>query len=140
MFSPALRIWGSFFMFFLPFVVATIGLLGIFDAFVSQNVVSKHLGDRTKPHGYLFALVFGTIVSASQYAIFPTVKLLKKKGARSAILATFMVTWSGISLPLIPLEVEIFGPKFVFIRLSIIAIGALAFGVLTGLVRIHVDS
>ena len=138
-FRPALFVWGRYFMFFLPFVIAIIGLLGIFDAFVSPEVVSRHLGDRKKVRGYLFALLFGSIVSASQYAIFPTVKLLKKKGARSAILATFMVGWSGISLPLIPLEAEIFGPKFVLIRLSIIAIGAVIFGFLTGILRIHVD-
>lgn len=139
MFSPSLRIWGTYFIFFLPFVIAIIGLLGIFDAFVSPEIVSRHLGDRKKARGYLFALAFGSIVSASQYAIFPTIKLLKKKGARSAILATFMVAWSGISLPLIPLEAEIFGLKFVLIRLSVIAIGAVIFGVVTGILRIHVD-
>ncbi|HIK02642.1 TPA: permease [archaeon] len=138
-FRLALSIWTGQFVFFLPFVVAIIGLLGIFDAFVSPGTVSKHLGDKKRAEGYIFAVLFGSVVSAAQYAVFPTIKLLKKHGARSAVLATFMVAWSGISLPLIPLEVEIFGAKFVFVRLAVIAIGAVAFGVITGLLKVHID-
>ncbi len=137
-FRQALYVWGAFFLFFLPFVLAIIGLLGVFDAYISTEMVSKYLGDRHKIHGYLFALLFGSIVSVSQYAIFPTIKLLKKKGARTAILATFMVAWSGMSLPLIPLEAEIFGPKFALVRLSVVAIGAVIFGFITGMLKVHI--
>jgi len=138
-FTASLSAWARFFMFFLPFVVAIIGVLGIMDAHLPPETVSKYLGDKRKIHGYLFALLFGTVVSSSQYAVFPTVKLLRKKGARTAILATFMVMWSGVSLPIIPLELSIFGPKFVFMRIIIIAIGAVVFGVLTGMRDIHME-
>ncbi len=139
LFAQSLSKWGQFFMFFLPFVVAIIGVLGLLDAYLPEEVVSKYLGDKRKVHGYVFALAFGTVVSASQYAIFPTIKFLRKKGARTAILATFMMSWSGISLPLIPLELKIFGLKFVILRITIIAIAALVFGFITGLREIHME-
>ncbi|HIJ98635.1 TPA: permease [archaeon] len=139
LFAQSFSKWVQFFMFFLPFVVAIIGVLGLLEAYLPAEVVSKYLGDKRKVHGYIFALVFGTVVSASQYAIFPTIKFLRKKGARTAILATFMMSWSGISLPLIPLELKIFGLKFVLLRLIIIAIAALIFGIITGLREIHME-
>lgn len=139
LFEKILTRWGDFFLFFTPFAVAIIGVLGFIDAHVPPEIVSKYVGDKRKIHGYLFAVLFGTIVSTSHYAVFPTMKLLRKKGARTAILATFMVAWSGISIPAIPLELQLFGAKFVFIRLVLTIIGALVFGFITGILSIHME-
>jgi len=139
LFEKTLTRWGDFFIFFAPFAVAIIGVLGFVDAHVPPETVARYIGDKRKIHGYLFAVLFGTIVSTSHYAVFPTMKLLRKKGARTAILATFMVAWSGISLSALPLELQLFGTKFVFLRLALTTIGALVFGFVTGILNIHME-
>ncbi len=138
-FMQSLNVWTKFFMFFLPFTVAVIGVLGIVEAYLPHKIIANFLGDTHKVHGYLFAIFFGSLASSAQYAIFPTIKMLHRKGARSAILATFLFCWSGISIPLIPLEMQLFGPKFALIRIATIIFGALLFGRLTVLFNFHMD-
>ena len=50
-FAKSLSAWGTFFIFFLPFAIAIIGVLGILDSYLPPEIVSKFLGDKRKIHG-----------------------------------------------------------------------------------------
>lgn len=140
LFSLSLSMWSGFFMFFLPFIVAVIGLIGLFDAYIPAEYVAKHLGKESKPYAYFLAAFLGILATASEYAVFPTIAMLRRKGAKSSVLAVFLVAWSGVSFPVMPLEIEIFGARFALFRIGLIVAGALAIGLFTKFLGVDIKT
>lgn len=118
----------------LPFIIAIFLLIGLFDAFVSKNIVVTIIG---RGRGFLSILnsaIFGTIVGGPVSSVYPLGAVLLKKGATIAVTAVFMNSWIMVGFITMPFEISVFGKRFTLTRNILAFFGAIVIGMLTGLI------
>jgi len=98
-----------------PMIVAVIGLVAIFQTYVSTNMLSKFFG-----HGVVLDIFDGTFIGAisSGNGIISYVIAdgLKHHGVSTYALIAFILAWTTLSLTHLPAEASVFGIKFTAYR------------------------
>lgn len=109
---------------------AAMVLMGLFAVWVSNDTVTKYLGQASGPKGIAFALLLGAMPNGPLYAAFPMAAELLKKGARVSNVVILLSAWACMSIPQELVELQFLGVKFMAVRL-VLTIAAV---VLMGLV------
>jgi len=89
--------------------------IGLFQVWVSQDFVVRHMGEGSGAKGLLVGGALGTLIHGPLVGVFPLLKALLSKGARVGVVVVIVSTYA-IKLPMIPLEVGLFGWKFTLVR------------------------
>lgn len=89
--------------------------VGLFQVWVREEFILRHLGEDSGIKGLFFGALLGTAIHGPLVAVFPMLKALREKGARLGVLVAIVSTWS-IKVPMIPLEFRYFGWKFTILR------------------------
>ena len=113
----------------LPIIIAVFGLIGLTQAWISRERVSKMVGQESGWSGLLLAAVCGTILIGPAYIIFPLLMSLHQQGARWAVIATVLAAYT-VKIPMIPLEVLFLGWKFSLVRGVLTLMFAIPMGLL----------
>lgn len=111
----ALRLGAQTFMDTLPTLVAVFILVGLLAVWVEQRFIVRHLGEGSGLKGLMIGAGLGTLLHGPLVSVFPLLEGLLKKGARPAVAIAIVSTWA-IKLPMIPLELQLFGWKFTLVR------------------------
>ena len=94
-------------------------LIALFDQWVKQEVVTRHLGDGSGIRGYLWAMLLGSMIVGGLYVAFPLAYTLRKKGASLAVVFSFLGFAGVCRIPMTLFEVNSLGLKFTMIRLTV---------------------
>jgi uncharacterized protein len=90
-------------------------LVGLFHVWVSEAFIMKHLGEGSGFKGLALGAGLGTVIHGPLVGVFPLLKALLAKGARVGVIVAIVSTWA-IKLPMIPLELRLFGWQFTLLR------------------------
>lgn len=98
-----------------PMIFAVIGLVAIFQVFVSPKMLSRFFG-----HGEIADIFSGTFIgaiSSGNGAIaYVVAQGLKHQGISDYALIAFILAWTTLSFTHLPAEASVFGVKFTAYR------------------------
>ena len=94
-------------------------LIALFEQWVKQETVIRHLGDGCGVRGYLWALLLGSMIIGGLYVAFPLAYTLRKKGASLKVVFSFLGFAGVCRIPMMLFEVSFLGLKFTLIRLAV---------------------
>ena len=94
-------------------------LIALFEQWVKQETIIRHLGDDSGIRGYLWALLLGPMVVGGLYVAFPLAHTLHKKGASLKVVFSFLGFAGVCRIPMTLFEVSFLGLKFTLIRLAV---------------------
>ena len=104
-------------------LVTVFVIVGLFQVWVSEEFVMKHLGESSGLKGLAIGAGLGTVIHGPLVGVFPLLKALLTKGARTGVVVAIVSTWA-IKLPMIPLELRLFGWKFTLLREGLLFLSA----------------
>jgi uncharacterized membrane protein YraQ (UPF0718 family) len=104
-------------------LVTVFVIVGLFQVWVTEEFIIKHLGEGSGFKGLAIGAGVGTIIHGPLVGIFPLLEALLKKGAKTGVVVAIVSTWA-IKLPMIPLELRLFGWKFTLLREGLLFVSA----------------
>lgn len=110
-------------------VVAVMGLVGLVQVWISRDLVTQLLGEKSGIKALFVAAVCGTLLIGPPYIIFPLLMAIRRQGARWAVVTIVLAAYA-VKLPMIPLEVGFLGWPFSLGR----SVLTLMFAIPTGLI------
>lgn len=113
----------------LAIIAAVFVLIGLIQVWLTPEQVSKVLGREAGWKGLVLSAIVPMILGGSLFVIFPLLKTLREKGARTSSVVAFLFAWSA-KAPLIPLEIKFLGLPFAALRLASIPVLAILGGLL----------
>ena len=94
-------------------------LIALFEQWVKQEMVIRHLGDGSRIRGYLWALLLGSMTVGGLYVAFPLAYTLRKKGASLKVIFSYLGFAGVCRVPMTLFEISFMGFKFTSIRLAV---------------------
>jgi uncharacterized protein len=104
-------------------LVCVFVIVGLFQVWISEEFIVKHLGEESGFKGLVLGAGLGTLVHGPLVGVFPLLRALLLKGARVGVVVVIVSTWA-IKLPLLPLELTLFGWKFTLLREGLLLVSA----------------
>lgn len=89
--------------------------VGLFQVWINDEFIMKHLGEQSGVKGLALGAGLGTVLHGPLIGVFPLLQALLAKGAKLGVVVAIVSTWA-IKLPMIPLEIKLFGWKFALLR------------------------
>jgi uncharacterized membrane protein YraQ (UPF0718 family) len=109
----------SFSFTMLKFIPLVFILIGIFEVWIDQETIEKHLGEDSKAIAYLWAIILAGTTVGGLYVALPVSKSLYDKGAKLSIVFTYLGAAAVARIPMTLFEMSFLGIAFTLIRLFI---------------------
>lgn len=123
----SLKASGILLMQIVPLLILVIFFMGIINYFVKSKKVLKYTGKGSGIKGWLLAISTGILSHGPIYIWYPLLKELRDQGMKNSLIAVFLYNRS-IKIPLLPLIIYYFGPKFVLVLLIYMIIASIIEG------------
>jgi len=94
-------------------------LIGLFEVWVKNETIAKHLGVASGFKGYVWAVLLSGTTVGGLYVAFPVVYSLYNKGARLSVIFTYLGASALCRIPMTIFETSFLGLKFSVIRLLV---------------------
>ena len=104
-------------------LVTVFVFVGLFQVWVNDEFIMKHLGEESGVKGLALGAGLGTVLHGPLIGVFPLLRALLAKGAKLGVVVAIVSTWA-IKLPMIPLEIRLFGWKFALLRNGLLFVSA----------------
>lgn len=111
--------FANFALTMLKFVPLVFLLIGIFEVWVDRETIEEHLGQQSGALSFLWAILLSGTAVGGLYVAFPVAHSLYNKGARLAIIFTYLGAAAVARIPMTLFEVSFLGLKFSIIRLVV---------------------
>ena len=121
-FAPGEKIAGNFISFSIPMLKLlpfAFILIGLFDVWVKKETVEKHMGAHSGIRGHIWALPLAGTTVGGLYVSFPVAYTLHRKGAKLAVIFTYIAASAICRIPMTIFEASFMGIKFSVIRLLV---------------------
>lgn len=92
-------------------------LIGLFEVWVKQETIEKHMGTDSGIKGYVWAILLSGTTIGGIIVSFPVAYSLQKKGAKLSVLFTYISASAIGRIPMTIFEASFLGLKFSLIRL-----------------------
>lgn len=92
-------------------------LLGLIDAWVNKDTMTKLVGDESGWRGNVMAYLLGMIGIGPLYVAFPVAVVLLRKGISIRNVYIFLGAWSTTKIPQLIIEVGSMGIRYTMLRL-----------------------
>jgi uncharacterized membrane protein YraQ (UPF0718 family) len=109
----------SFSMEMLKLLPCAFILIGLFEVWVKKENVEKHLGKDSGVIGYIWVILLAGTTIGGLYVAFPVAFSLYKKGAKLAVIFTYVGAAAICRIPMTVFEASFVGLKFSMIRLFV---------------------
>lgn len=109
----------SFSLTMLKFIPLVFILIGIFEVWIDQETIEKHLGEDSKAIAYLWAIILAGTTVGGLYVALPVSKSIYDKGAKLSIVFTYLGAAAVARIPMTLFEMSFLGIAFTLIRLSV---------------------
>lgn len=113
--GKALITAGKTFLSIVGILVSVYVFIGLFSVWVHEEQIMRHFGEGSGLKGLLYGALLGMVFHGPPVSIFPLLKSLREKGARLAVIIA-IVSAFAIKLPVIPLELSLFGLRFTVVH------------------------
>lgn len=124
------RTVGKTFQSVLSIIFAIFILIGLIQVWLTPEQISRVLGKEAGWKGLLLSATLPMILGGSLFVIFPLLKTLREKGARTSSVIAFLFAWSA-KAPLLPLEIKFLGWHFAVLRIVLIPVLAIIGGLVS---------
>jgi uncharacterized membrane protein YraQ (UPF0718 family) len=94
-------------------------LIGLFEVWVKKETVEKHLGENSSFLSYLWVILLAGTSVGGLYLAFPVAYTLFKKGARLAVIFTYIGAAAVCRIPMTMFEASFLGIKFTVVRIIV---------------------
>ena len=94
-------------------------LIGLFEVWVKNETIQKHLGAASGFKGYVWAVLLSGTTVGGLYVAFPVAYSLYNKGARLSVIFTYLGASALCRIPMTIFEASFLGLKFSIIRLLV---------------------
>ena len=91
-------------------------LIGLFEVWVKQETIVRHLGEGSGLRGHLLAIVLAGTTVGGIHVAFPVSYSLFSKGAKLSVIFTYLGASAICRLPMTIFEASFLGVKFTIIR------------------------
>lgn len=121
-FEPGKQIGNNFVTFsvgMLKVLPCAFILIGLFEVWVKDETIKKHLGIASGYKGFLWALLLSWTTVGGLYVAFPVAYSLYNKGARLSVIFTYLGGSALCRIPMTIFEASFMGIKFTIIRLLV---------------------
>ncbi|MEA1914054.1 MAG: permease [Campylobacterota bacterium] len=99
----------------LPMMIAVIGLVGLFQTYISDAMLAKLFGYNTLGDTLVGTLI-GATSSGNAAVSYVIAQGLQEQGVSIYALSTFILAWVTLGFVQIPAEASVFGVKFTAYR------------------------
>ena len=113
-----LKAGGVMTMQVLPLLLFAFIAAGMIQSLVPGETMAKWLGAESGFRGIWLGTLAGALIPGGPYVSFPLAAGLLRAGAGAGTLVAFLVAWSLVSIPRLPMEVGLLGWRFTGIRLA----------------------
>jgi len=96
-------------------LVTVFVFVGLFQVWVNDAFIMRHMGEGSGLKGITLGAGLGTVLHGPLMGVFPLFRALLAKGAKLGVVIAIVSTWAT-KLPMIPLEIRLFGWKFALLR------------------------
>ncbi|MDZ7723382.1 MAG: permease [candidate division KSB1 bacterium] len=107
------------FLRILPQALPIIVLIGLFKVWVKKETVEKHLGQRSGLRGHFWGILLAGTTVGGLYVAFPVAAALYHKGARLAVIFSYISAAAIVRIPMTNFEASFLGIKFSLLRLAV---------------------
>ncbi len=121
-FKPGVKMGRNFYLFARDMVLIlppAFVLIGLFDVWAKREVIEKHFGETAGIKGYLWSILLAATTVGGTFVAFPVAHALYHKGARYAMIMTYVSAASLVMIPMSIMEATILGPRFTAVRLLV---------------------
>lgn len=121
-FDPGIQIGQTFFTMtirILQILPAAFVLIGLFEAWIKDETVKKHLGETAGLKGHLWAIVLAGMVVGPLYVSFPVAYAIMQKGARMGVVFTYIGASAICRIPMAIFEASFLGLQLTVVRLVV---------------------
>jgi len=121
-FDPGIKMGQNFYLFakdMMLILPPAFILIGLFDVWAKREVIEKHFGEDSGLRGYLWSILLAATTVGGTFVAFPVANALYHKGARMAMIMTYISAASLVMIPMTIMEAAILGLPFSMIRLSV---------------------
>ncbi len=94
-------------------------LIGLFQVWVKKETVEKHLGENAGMMGYVWMILLAGTTVGGLYVAFPVAYSLYSKGARLAVIFTYIGASAVCRIPMTLFEASFMGGRFTLVRLLV---------------------
>jgi len=123
------KISWNFFIDMIAILPAVMILMGLFNVFVSKEMIAKYLGKTAGIKAIFLGIFMGALPTGPLYVAFPMASALLKKGATISSVIVFLSAWACIKIPQEMVEMQFLGPKFMALRLTLTIIFVIIMGI-----------
>jgi uncharacterized membrane protein YraQ (UPF0718 family) len=121
-------------------------LIGLFEVWVKREAVERHLGRGSGARGFLWAILLGGATIGPMVVALPVAASLQRKGARLAVVFTYVGAAAICRIPMTVFEATYLGLPFTVVRYVVSIPLVVASSILLGFVlerrgyRIHEET
>jgi uncharacterized membrane protein YraQ (UPF0718 family) len=115
-------VWGNFTKFaltMLKLLPPAFVLIGLFDVWVSREMIENNFGRASGPMKYVWSVLLAATTVGGTFVAFPVAHALHGKGARFSAVLAYVSAASLVMVPMTIIEASILGIKFSLVRLAI---------------------
>jgi uncharacterized membrane protein YraQ (UPF0718 family) len=109
-------------------------LIGLFQVFVSTELVQKVMGSGVGGFAPLVGAILGGIAAGPPVAIYPVARFLSQHQAALAAIAALITAWVSVGTVSLPAEIEVLGKRFALSRWVLALVFSILIGYGTGIV------
>jgi len=107
-------------------------LIALFEVWVRQETVMRHLGEGSGLRGYLWVLLLAGISVGGLYVGFPMARALRDKGASLKVVFVYLGFVGVFRIPMTVFEISFLGFPFTLVRWLVLGPLFLLCGILMG--------
>lgn len=114
--------------------VAVFLLIGLFQVFVSTEVIEKIMGRGVGESAPFVGAFLGGIAAGPPVAIYPVSRFLLEHNAALAAIAALITAWVSVGTISLPAEMDVLGKRFALSRWALALVFSILIGYGTGMV------
>lgn len=121
-FKPGMAMGKNFLLFakdMLLILPPAFVLIGLFEVWAKRELIEKHFGEAAGIKGFIWSVLLAATTVGGTFVAFPVANALYHKGARLALLMTYVTASSLLMIPMTVMEATILGPRFTAVRLLV---------------------
>lgn len=101
-----------------PILLVAVVVMGFTDVLVPQGWVERWLSDASGPRGLAVAWLAGVLTPGGSIVGFPLAAGLLRTGASPAVVVTYVTSMGLLNLLRLPMEVGLYGPRMLALRVA----------------------
>jgi len=106
----------------LPILLLAFIVAGLIQVAVPPEIMTKWLGTEAGWRGVFIGTIAGALIPGGPYVSFPIIAAMFHAGASIGTAVALITGWAMLSIGQLPFEYALIGPRFMAMRLLVVAV------------------